>query len=88
MQMSGIVENTIEYKELLEHIVTKLVEKPEVVTIGIIDTSDKSIIEIRVSAHDIARVIGKEGRTFKALRMLVQVVDPHAYKDVVVDIVQ
>lgn len=86
--MSSLVSNTVLYKELLEYIVTKLVEKPEVVTINTIDTPDKSIIEILVAAHDIARVIGKEGRTFKALRMLVQVIDPHAYKDVVVDIVQ
>ena len=74
--------------QVLEHIVTKIVEKPEAVTIGIVHTADKSVIEIRVAAQDIAKVIGKEGRTFKALRALVHVIDAHAYKDVVVDIAQ
>jgi uncharacterized protein len=74
-------------KQLLEHFVSKLVDKPELVTIKEIETANKAIIEIRVAPQDLAKVIGREGRVFKALRSLIQVVDPQANKDIVVDVV-
>ncbi|MBA3954033.1 KH domain-containing protein [Candidatus Dependentiae bacterium] len=73
--------------QLIEHFIVKLVEKPEAIVISEVETAGKSIIEIRVAAQDIAKVIGKEGRTFKALRSLIHCVDPEARKDIVVDIV-
>lgn len=74
-------------QELITYIVGKLVEKPELVQVTEVDTTEKSIIEIRVAAHDLAKVIGREGRTFKALRSMVHALDPQQKKDIVVDIV-
>ena len=54
--------------KLIYFCITKLVDKPEVVTITQKDSPGKSIYEVRVAPQDLARVIGKEGKTFKALR--------------------
>lgn len=72
--------------QLVTYFVSKLVENPDVVVISEITKEDKNIIEIRVAPQDLARVIGKEGRTFKALRSLVNAVDIQNHKDVVVDV--
>jgi uncharacterized protein len=72
--------------KLVEFFVTKLVNKPEGVIVTEVKAPEKDIIEIRVAAPDLARVIGKEGRTFKALRALANAADPHTRKDIVVDI--
>jgi predicted RNA-binding protein YlqC (UPF0109 family) len=72
-------------KQLVTYFVSKLVDNPTVVVISEITSDDKNIIEIRVAPQDLSRVIGKEGRTFKALRSLVNAVDPQTHKDIVVD---
>lgn len=74
-------------QELITYIVGKLVEKPEQVKVTEVAAAEKTIIEIRVAAHDLAKVIGREGRTFKALRSIVHSLDIQEKKDIVVDIV-
>lgn len=75
-------------KKLIEYFVLKLVDKPEVVTVTELEVAGKSIIEIRVAPADFAKIIGKEGQTFKALRTLVNSIEPQSSKDVVVDIIK
>lgn len=75
----------MDIQKLIHFCITKLVDKPDVVTIVQKDSQGKSIYEIRVAPQDLARVIGKEGRTFKALRALVTLVDPEHVQDIVVD---
>jgi predicted RNA-binding protein YlqC (UPF0109 family) len=69
---------------LIESIIKKLVDKPDLVTINEVESDGKQVIQIRVAPQDLSRVIGSEGRTFRALRMLVQVLSPEQ-KDLVVD---
>lgn len=73
-------------EELIKYIVSKLVEKPELIIINQVESGEKTLIEIRVAAHDLARVIGREGRTFKALRSIVHALDQQK-RDIVVDII-
>ena len=76
----------MDIQKLIVFCVTKLVDKPEVVTVTQKDShGGKSMYEIRVASQDLARVIGKEGRTFKALRALVTLVAPEQVHDIVVD---
>lgn len=72
--------------KLVEYIVKSLVSKPEAVTVSELDVQGKHILQIRVSSHDIAKVIGGGGRTFRALRTVVSPVLPSEIKDIVVDI--
>jgi predicted RNA-binding protein YlqC (UPF0109 family) len=72
---------------LIEFIIKKLVDKPEYVAINEVESEGKRIIQVRVAPQDLSRVIGSEGRTFRALRMLVQVMSPET-KDLVVDSIE
>lgn len=74
----------MDIQKLIHFCITRLVDKPDAVTIAHKETDGKSIYEIRVAPQDLARVIGKEGRTFKALRALVTLVD-ETVQDIVVD---
>lgn len=71
--------------QLIEHVVKKLVDKPEVVAVSEVDVLGKSVVKVRVAAADIGKVIGSEGRTFRALRMLMGVVSSDKNKDLVID---
>ncbi len=74
-------------KHLVEFIVKQLVEHPERVDVQVFRDGPKNTIEVRVALDDFKRVIGKEGRIIKAIRSLVEAVEP-GDKEMVVDIVQ
>lgn len=57
-------------KEFLEYIVKKLVDHPEEVKVNQIDSERTTILELKVKEGDLGKVIGKNGRTAKALRTL------------------
>lgn len=71
--------------KLVELFVKNLVDAPESVSVKEIKSLDKSLIEVRVHSRDLAKVIGKEGKTFKALRSLVRSISFDAHHDIVVD---
>ena len=57
-------------KELIELIAKKLVEHPEDVQVAAVEGEAGQTIELRVHADDMGRVIGKSGKTAKAMRTL------------------
>jgi predicted RNA-binding protein YlqC (UPF0109 family) len=57
-------------KELISFIVAKLVDEPDAVEVVERDEGDTIIIELRVAKDDLGKVIGKQGRTAKAMRSL------------------
>jgi predicted RNA-binding protein YlqC (UPF0109 family) len=57
-------------KDLVELIAKKLVAHPEDVQVRAIDGEEGQTIELRVNPEDMGRVIGKSGRTAKAIRTL------------------
>ena len=57
-------------KELISFIVAKLVDEPDAVEVVERDEGDTIIIELRVAKEDLGKVIGKQGRTAKAMRSL------------------
>lgn len=74
--------------QLIEYVVKKLVDKPEVVSVTEVEVSGKAVIKVHVAAADIGKVIGSEGRTFRALRLLMNVVNTHESKDLVIDAIE
>lgn len=58
-------------KELVTFVVEQLVSQPHNVIITDIKKGDLALLEIKVAPEDRGRVIGKEGQTIKALRVLV-----------------
>ncbi len=57
-------------KELIELIAKSLVDNPENVEVSQIDGEQSSIIELKVAPDDIGKVIGKQGRTAQAIRII------------------
>ncbi len=57
-------------KELIEYIAKNLVENPDAVEVNEIEGEKTTIIELAVDPGDIGRIIGKKGRTARALRTI------------------
>ena len=57
-------------KDLIEYIARNLVEKPDAVQVKEVVGEKTTIVELSVDREDIGRVIGKKGRTARALRTI------------------
>lgn len=57
-------------KELIAHIATSLVDQPDAVLINEKEQDDMVVIELTVAKEDLGKVIGKQGRTARAMRSL------------------
>ncbi len=55
----------------LNHLVREIVDNPDEVSVSMIDTPRGELIEVRVHPDDLGRVIGRQGRTAKALRTVI-----------------
>lgn len=55
----------------LNHLVREIVDNPDEVSVTVVDTHRGELLEVRVHPDDLGRVIGRAGRTAKALRTLV-----------------
>jgi predicted RNA-binding protein YlqC (UPF0109 family) len=75
-------------KELVEFIVKSLVDKPDAVRIEEVEGEKASIIELRVDNGDLGKVIGKQGRTAKAIRTILNASGVKAGKKVVLEILE
>lgn len=75
-------------KELVEHIVKKLVDKPDNVFVSEISGEQATIIELRVAPEDLGKVIGKEGKTARSIRTLVHAVASKYHKRAVLEILE
>ena len=71
--------------EALEHLVRGIVDSPEDVSVRSREGRRGQILEVRVHPEDLGRVIGRSGRTAKALRTVVTALAPG--DDVRVDVV-
>ena len=56
--------------DLVEYLVLSIVDDADAVSLEVIDGDNASVIEITVSEPDVAKVIGRNGRTIKAIRTL------------------
>lgn len=58
-------------KELVETIARALVDRPEEVQVRTVGSGAQvTVVELRVHAEDLGKVIGRQGRTAKAIRTL------------------
>lgn len=57
-------------KEFIEFIVKHLVENPDQVEVTTEESGSRTLYKLRVGEGDLGRVIGREGRTAKALRAI------------------
>jgi len=57
-------------KNLIEHIAKSLVDKPDQVIVNETDGEKTTIIELKVHKEDLGKVIGKQGRTARSMRTI------------------
>jgi len=57
-------------KELIEAIAKALVDHPEQVQVRAVEGEQVTVLELRVHPEDLGKVIGKQGRTAKSMRMI------------------
>jgi hypothetical protein len=57
-------------KELVSFIATSLVDQPQAVEVNENAQDDVVVVELRVAKDDLGKVIGKQGRTARAIRAL------------------
>lgn len=75
-------------KGFIEDIARALVDEPDQVRVDEVDRGDGSTLELRVAEGDLGKVIGREGRTAKAMRTLLSVVSSHQGKRYVLEILE
>ncbi|MDR2504030.1 MAG: KH domain-containing protein [Deltaproteobacteria bacterium] len=57
-------------RELVEYTAKSLVDKPEDVSVVEVEGEQTTVLELRVAKDDLGKVIGKQGRTARALRTI------------------
>lgn len=56
--------------DLVEYLVCNIVDDADAVSLEVIDSASSSTIEVSVATDDVAKVIGRHGRTIKSIRTL------------------
>lgn len=75
-------------KELIEYIARQLVDNPDAVVVNEIEGEQTSVIELKVAKEDLGKVIGKQGRTARAMRTILGAVSTKARKRAVLEILE
>jgi hypothetical protein len=75
-------------QSLIETIAKALVDEPDQVSVRVVsEDGGEMVVELKVSEHDMGKVIGKQGRIAKALRTVVKAAATKQNKKVTVEIV-
>lgn len=75
-------------KELISYIAKSLVDKPEEVSVQEVEGEKTSIIELKVAPEDMGKVIGKQGRTARAMRTILSATATKLRKRAVLEILE
>lgn len=75
-------------KNLVKYMTEALVDSPEVVEVFEVEGEKASVIELRVSKDDLGKVIGKQGKTAKAMRTILSAASAKHRRRTVLEIVE
>jgi len=75
-------------KELIKYIAQALVDNPDMVDVSEVMGEQTSVIELRVAKEDLGKVIGKQGRTAKAMRTILSAASTKIRKRAVLEIIE
>ena len=77
-----------EMKDLIAYIAKALVDKPEEVAVTEIEGEQTSVLELKVAKEDLGKVIGKQGRTARAMRTILSAASTKIKKRSVLEIIE
>lgn len=75
-------------KELVKFIAESLVDNPDEVQVKEIEGEQTSVIELKVAKEDLGKVIGKQGRTARAMRTILSAASTKIRKRAVLEIIE
>jgi hypothetical protein len=75
-------------KELAKFIAQSLVDNPEQVSVEEIEGDQTLVLELKVAKEDLGKIIGKQGRTARALRTLLSAASAKLHKRTVLEIIE
>ncbi len=78
----------MEMKELIAYIARALVDQPEAVEVSEVEGEQTSVIELKVAKEDLGKVIGKQGRTARAMRTILSAASTKIRKRAVLEIIE
>jgi len=73
-------------KELVEHIVKALVDKPNEIEVNEVQGETVTILEIKTAPEDVGKVIGREGRIANSIRTITKAAAAKQNKRITVEI--
>lgn len=75
-------------KELIKYIAQALVDSPEEVEVTEVEGERTSVIELKVAKKDLGKIIGKQGRTARAIRTILSASSTKLNKRSVLEILE
>lgn len=75
-------------KELIEYIAKALVDNPDQVEVTEVEGGQTSVLELKVAKEDLGKVIGKQGRSARAMRTILSAASTKLKKRTVLEIVE
>lgn len=81
-------DSELSMKELITYIARALVDYPDDVSVSEVMGEQTSVIELKVAKDDLGKVIGKQGRTARAMRTILGAVSTKIRKRAVLEILE
>ncbi len=75
-------------KELITYIAKSLVDNPEEVSVSEVEGNQTTVLELKVAKEDLGKVIGKQGRTARAMRTIISAASAKIKKRTVLEIIE
>jgi predicted RNA-binding protein YlqC (UPF0109 family) len=75
-------------KDLIEYIARALVDNPQEVRVTEVEGNQTSVLELKVAKEDLGKVIGKQGRTARAMRTILSAASAKVKKRTVLEIIE
>ncbi|MGD9046194.1 MAG: KH domain-containing protein [Desulfobacterales bacterium] len=75
-------------KDLISYIAQALVDHPEEVSVTEVEGNQTSVLELKVAKEDLGKVIGKQGRTARAMRTILSAASAKIRKRTVLEIIE
>jgi predicted RNA-binding protein YlqC (UPF0109 family) len=75
-------------KDLISYIAQALVDHPQEVSVEEVEGNQTSVLELKVAKEDLGKVIGKQGRTARAMRTILGAASAKIKKRTVLEIIE
>lgn len=75
-------------RDLIYYIAKALVDHPDQVTVDEVEGNQTSVLELKVAKEDLGKVIGKQGRTARAMRTILSAASAKIKKRTVLEIIE